>query len=257
MQPFPITAGHGPHSLWGQLLRAARARLLSQRGGIIAALQHQAQTSDHTLCFQPVVDAHTFAVDKLDVKLLARQPHTVASGCWALQACLRQAAQWRAEGHAVPVLCFAASAAQLISVQYRSTLIDEAKGQGIALQRVELELADEVAADNGTFPVLDALRELRQRGVRLAFGEIGQRLSSLSMLRRMDFSSLKVGRETFGDIDCGQGRLAMVEAAVFLAHSHGMRVVASDVDTEARREFLVEAGCDYLQGHLFGTPAPA
>lgn len=39
-----------------------------------------------------------------------------------------------------------------------------------------------------------------------------------------------------------------------LAHGLGLTVVAEGVETEAEREFLVNHGCDELQGYLLGRP---
>jgi EAL domain-containing protein (putative c-di-GMP-specific phosphodiesterase class I) len=43
-----------------------------------------------------------------------------------------------------------------------------------------------------------------------------------------------------------------------MAHSLGLKVIAEGVENEAQRAFLVEQGCDQLQGYLLSRPlAPA
>ena len=39
--------------------------------------------------------------------------------------------------------------------------------------------------------------------------------------------------------------------------THGMRMIAEGVETEAQRKLLSEAFCDYAQGYLFSKPVPA
>lgn len=42
-----------------------------------------------------------------------------------------------------------------------------------------------------------------------------------------------------------------------MAHKLGMKVIAEGVETEAQRQVLLAAGCDYGQGYLFSRPVPA
>jgi EAL domain-containing protein (putative c-di-GMP-specific phosphodiesterase class I) len=41
-----------------------------------------------------------------------------------------------------------------------------------------------------------------------------------------------------------------------MAHKLDLQVVAEGVETEAQRERLAAAGCDYGQGYLFSRPLP-
>jgi EAL domain-containing protein (putative c-di-GMP-specific phosphodiesterase class I) len=45
---------------------------------------------------------------------------------------------------------------------------------------------------------------------------------------------------------------AIISTIAHLAHALGMRVVAEGVETEGQRALLHAAGCDELQGYLFG-----
>jgi EAL domain-containing protein (putative c-di-GMP-specific phosphodiesterase class I) len=50
---------------------------------------------------------------------------------------------------------------------------------------------------------------------------------------------------------------AVISAAVALARSRRLMVVAEGVETEAQRVNLVRWQCDRMQGNLCGPPAPA
>ncbi len=49
---------------------------------------------------------------------------------------------------------------------------------------------------------------------------------------------------------------ALVEAIVKMARSLGLTVVPEGIETEAQRQALLELGCRYGQGYLFGRPQP-
>ena len=59
------------------------------------------------------------------------------------------------------------------------------------------------------------------------------------------------------DITEDQDDAAIVRAIISLAHSLKLNVVAEGVETEQQLAFLVNNGCDQIQGYHFGRPMPA
>jgi EAL domain-containing protein (putative c-di-GMP-specific phosphodiesterase class I) len=48
----------------------------------------------------------------------------------------------------------------------------------------------------------------------------------------------------------------LVRTLLGIAKVMGMKTIGEGVETQEQREFLVNAGCEYLQGYLFDRPAP-
>ena len=48
----------------------------------------------------------------------------------------------------------------------------------------------------------------------------------------------------------------LFRSIIAMAHKLGLTVVAEGIETEAQRDRLTLAGCDYGQGFLFATPLP-
>ena len=49
---------------------------------------------------------------------------------------------------------------------------------------------------------------------------------------------------------------AIAKAMIVMAHGLGLHVVAEGVETPAQCRFLLEQGCDEVQGHLYSPPLP-
>jgi EAL domain-containing protein (putative c-di-GMP-specific phosphodiesterase class I) len=51
--------------------------------------------------------------------------------------------------------------------------------------------------------------------------------------------------------------MAITRAIIGLGHTLNLKVVAEGVEREREAQLLREAGCDELQGYLYGRPMPA
>jgi EAL domain-containing protein (putative c-di-GMP-specific phosphodiesterase class I) len=97
------------------------------------------------------------------------------------------------------------------------------------------------------------LRHLRTFGIGLALDDFGIGYSSLSYLRRMPFSKLKIDKSFIDDVTMMESA-AIVHAVIALARAIGLKVTAEGVETAQQQQFLRIAGCHYLQGYLFSKP---
>ena len=102
--------------------------------------------------------------------------------------------------------------------------------------------------------VLDALSEV---GVRIAIDDFGTGYSSLAYLKRFPIETLKIDRSFISGVVNDQHDAAIVRGVVALAKGLGLNVTAEGIETVAQQQRLVEVGCEFGQGYLFGRPAPA
>ena len=127
---------------------------------------------------------------------------------------------------------------------------------GIAASRVVLEVTEGVLMDDPqqTLIRLDALRAL---GVGIALDDFGTGYSSLSYLQKFPFGTLKIDRAFVAPLGATGNAGAIIHSIVTLGHALGMKVLAEGVETDEQRVLLRLAGCDEMQGYLFGKPRPA
>ena len=94
-------------------------------------------------------------------------------------------------------------------------------------------------------------------GVSIAMDDFGIGYSSLSYLRSYPFDVLKIDRSFIRNIAANSADRELINAAISLAHSLHLKVVAEGVETEEQLAYLKKLSCDYAQGFFFSEPVPA
>ncbi|MEX1249970.1 MAG: EAL domain-containing protein [Hyphomonas sp.] len=104
---------------------------------------------------------------------------------------------------------------------------------------------------------LATLAKLRALGFRIALDDFGTGYSSLSYLQRYPIDKIKIDRSFISNLGTDPSADAVVNAIVRLARALRLDVIAEGVETELQRIRLAAAGCDDIQGYLFGKSMPA
>src|SRR5207253_7132260 len=103
----------------------------------------------------------------------------------------------------------------------------------------------------------DLLHGLLELGVAVAVDDFGTGYSSLAYLKQLPLDELKIDRCFVRDMATDDRDGALVKAAIDLAHTLGLRVVAEGVEDAASLQALCDLGCDLAQGYHIGRPAEA
>jgi EAL domain-containing protein (putative c-di-GMP-specific phosphodiesterase class I) len=178
-----------------------------------------------------------------------------ALGDWVLGAVCAQQAAWAAEG-LYPQLSFNVSPTQLRRPDFVARVAAQLAEWDADTSRLTVELTESsTLEDPATAEPL--VRDLHALGLRIALDDFGSGYSSLSRLRELPVSMLKIDRAFLRDVPERPEAGAVVTAIMQLAKALGRVAVAEGVETEAQRAFLAEQGCPLAQGFLLGRPAPA
>ena len=134
------------------------------------------------------------------------------------------------------------------------TFIKEAIAQfGASDESLELEITEGVLMSGHTHIDI-ALADMHDLGIILSMDDFGTGYSSLSYLRKYPFDVLKIDRSFINDITEDLADRELVNAAIAMAHSLGLKVVAEGVETEEQLALLSAQGCEIAQGYLFSKP---
>jgi diguanylate cyclase (GGDEF)-like protein len=170
-----------------------------------------------------------------------------------LDAALGRCARWRAQvaGFTVAVNV---SADDVDDPGFPEIVARALDRHGLPAQALVVEVTETMAMRD--LPqARQTLRALADLGVGLAVDDYGVGYGSLSYLRHLPFSTLKIDRTFVGPAADDPTCAAIVQSTVELAHALGMRVVAEGVEDATTRELLASSGCDLAQGWALGRPA--
>ncbi len=125
----------------------------------------------------------------------------------------------------------------------------------IAPTCVEFEITEGLLIDE--LPsVNEILTRLNEVGFKIAMDDFGTGYSSLSYLRRYPFDTLKIDREFIQSLEENYSDRNLVKAAISMAQSLDLDVVAEGVETENQKKILEALSCDIIQGYLYSKPVP-
>jgi EAL domain-containing protein (putative c-di-GMP-specific phosphodiesterase class I)/GGDEF domain-containing protein len=119
-----------------------------------------------------------------------------------------------------------------------------------------LELTEEsLISDYGS--ALGRLKRIRKSGVEIAIDDFGKGYSSLSYLKDIPASEIKIDKSFVANAPVDVKDRHIIKAATDLAHAFGMRVVGEGVDCLEVMQALDELGCEYAQGFFIARPMRA
>jgi diguanylate cyclase (GGDEF)-like protein len=152
------------------------------------------------------------------------------------------------------LLAINASAADLEVHGFASQVLDQLAAARVPPGMLEIEISESMLL-RMTPRMKASLALLDEGGIRLAVDDFGIGFSSMTYLRELPISSLKIDRELIRGIETPRDH-SLVAGMIAMAHSIEKEVIAEGVETQRQRNLLVDSGCDWGQGYLWSRPLP-
>ncbi len=180
----------------------------------------------------------------------------VPVGAWVLEQACRFAAAWQRGARRPVRLAVNVSALQFARDGFVDLVAEALRKAGLRPDLLELEVT-ESAVMRDLPPSAQAMNRLRALGVHIAIDDFGTGYSSLSYLQQLPVDAVKIDRSFLYSAGVTRPSRPLFAAIVALARSLGLATVAEGVESPEQLELARQAGCDRLQGYLFGRPMPA
>ena len=238
-------------------------------------LHHVLQRQQLSLHYQPIVDltngrllgAESFLrwdhpkrgnISPALFVPLAEETGTISTiTAWAIRTACTQAQAWRQRPECGDLFI----SVNLSCTRCREFSTDDIipnilRATGLPPSALVLEITENILSEDEV-KAMEMLRKLIGMGVTLWLDDFGTGNSSLSVLKRLPVSGIKIDRAFVPDVTSDPETIVLVEAIMSLARSLNRKVIGEGVENSEQAAFLRERGCTMGQGYKFMKPVPA
>ncbi len=139
----------------------------------------------------------------------------------------------------------------LISVIEKTLQETECKAEWIEFEITESHIMHNV------IEVIKTLQQIKNLGMSIAIDDFGTGYSSLAYLKKLPIDKLKIDKSFIIDIPDNKEDAAITNAIIAIAKSLDLIVIAEGVETERQNTYLLQCGCNYIQGYYYHKPMPS
>lgn len=252
---------------------AADHAALLQQLTVEAELLHALAGGQLFLEYQPVFDTSARSVRAVEALVrwrrpngeivrpdvfipIAEQSHLIVDlGRWVIGQACHDLARMQDAGLTDVQMNVNMAAREFLNLNLPMELAGIADSAGIDPRYVCLELTEGMMMNHAE-QVIPVMRSLRRRGFKISVDDFGMGYSSLSRLKDLPISSLKIDRSFVHGLPSDHQDRAIVQTIVDIGRNMKLDVIAEGVETDAQLHHLRRLGCALVQGYLTGRPMP-
>lgn len=176
-------------------------------------------------------------------------------GQWVMRTAFTQAAHWRTS-HPDLRIAVNVSRSELQDDGFVAMIEALLAQAGLPARAVEIDVPEAVAMEAAPATVA-TLESLRILGTHIALDDFGAGHTDFRILKDMPVDVVKIAPDFIRGLGNDNEEAKLVRAAISVARSMSIRVMAKAVETSAQYQFLRVHDCHGAQGFLFSRPVPA
>lgn len=252
---------------------AAQQSDLAQRLTMEAELHQALADNELFLEYQPIFDSngqHMHAVEALvrwrrpngdivrpDVFIpIAEQSRLIVHiGRWVVRQACHDLARLHRSGFSGLQMHVNMAAPEFTCSKLPDQLRAIIKASGITPRDLCLELTEGMLMQQPD-KVIPVMRTLRQLGFGISLDDFGMGYSSLSRLKNLPISSMKIDRSFVSGLPHQNEDSAIARTIIELGRNMNLQVIAEGVETHEQLTFLRQYGCSLIQGFVLSRPQP-
>ena len=175
-------------------------------------------------------------------------------GNWVLQQACALIKKWESSPNTRHLtVSVNVSALQFNHVHFIEQIVTAVKSADCDASRLCIELTESAVIQN-IDDVAIKMNLLRSMGISLAIDDFGIGYSSLSILKGLPLTELKIDKSFVHDMSKSDVESSIVQTILQMGQNLKLRIVAEGVETEHQMVSLQHFGCGLFQGYFFERP---
>ncbi len=176
-------------------------------------------------------------------------------GRWVLRTASRFISRFNSTRDEKLTVSVNISIRQLAHENFEDEVLEVLKEAGMEAEYLELEITESVLMED-VESKLEKIERLKNHGIRFALDDFGSGYSSLTYLRKLPISILKLDKGFIEDIENNKTDTDIARSIINLAHILELKVVGEGVETKEQFDCLDRYDCDVIQGYYISRPLP-
>ncbi len=145
------------------------------------------------------------------------------------------------------------SAIQVLANDFTDDLFDMINEMHVQPENIGIEITESVFSSD--YQIINRiLGELKDAGLHIAIDDLGTGYSSLARERELNVNCLKIDKYFIDKLSDIHPDKAITADIISMAHKMGHYVIAEGVEHEKQKEYLLNNGCEKIQGYLVSRP---
>jgi diguanylate cyclase (GGDEF)-like protein len=176
-------------------------------------------------------------------------------GSFVLRTAIEKASQWLKHVKDFK-MAVNISAKQLKDVRFVEQIKQLLAEYNLPPQYLEIEVTESglITDEKVASDILQVLHEL---GITLSLDDFGTGYASFNYLKKFPFDCIKIDKSFIHPLEHSEDDKEIVRSIIQVAKKLKLQVIIEGVETKAQEAFVINEGCDFGQGFLYGRPMPA
>lgn len=174
-------------------------------------------------------------------------------GKWILMTACKFIKSFHDKGYKELTIAVNISVIQLLQDNFTDMVKEIINDIGLNPKCLEIEITESVLIESYE-TICEILAELKAMGIKIALDDFGQGYSSLSYLKQLPITTLKIDKVFIDSIADKNPEASLAESIITIGHKMGLKVLAEGVEAKEQLDYLRRYKCDIIQGYIFSKP---